>query len=430
MPDFIGLLKQEAMLAEGCTEPIAVAYATSVAAEQLSSSTAGITDIHLLLSANIIKNALGVGIPGTGAVGIEIAAALGAIICKPDKKLELLSDFSSEELLCAQKLVSDGVVRVEQKQTGEQLYIEAIIHTDSHESARAIICRDHTNIVRIDHNDELIFDRPVSVDGTRQAGTHLTLENIYEFANTVDPQDISFLLDCVSPNMRISTEGLSGDYGLQVGKRIAAGTSGRSMLLNNLTLRIMAATAAGSDARMAGCPLSVMSVAGSGNQGIACTVPVIELAGVLGSSDEELSRALAISELVVIHLKEYMGRLSPLCGSGIAGGTGACCGLTYLQGGTLKQIKYAVNNMIGMLQGMICDGAKATCALKIAAGTNAAIQCSTLALADSAPSNLDGIIFDDAEDTIKNIGVLVRDGLRHTDETILSIMLTKQLNQG
>lgn len=429
MPDFIGLLKREVMPAQGCTEPIAVSFAASVASEQLTCDPEDITDIRLLLSANIIKNALGVGIPGTGAVGIEIAAALGAVVRASDKRLEVLADFSADELELARSMVERGVIRVEQKRTDEQLYIEALLATKDGDTSRAIVCRDHTNIVLIEHAGEVLLDKPVSLGGTADHGTGLTIDNIYEFATTAPAADLAFLLDCVPLNTRISDEGLSGSYGLQVGNKIAAGATGRSMLLNNVTLRIMAATAAGSDARMAGCPLSVMTVAGSGNQGIACTVPLIELARMLGSSDEELSRALAISELVVCHMKEYMGRLSPLCGSGIAGGTGSCCGMTYLQGGTLKQIKFAINNMVAMLQGMICDGAKATCALKIAAGTNAAIQCSTLALSDIAPSSLDGIVFDDAEDTLQNIGTFVREGLQHTDETILSIMLTKQLNQ-
>jgi len=429
MPDFIGILKREAMPAQGCTEPIAVAYTVSVASEQLAAAPEDIADIRLLLSANIIKNALGVGIPGTGSVGIEIAAALGAVVRQSDRKLEVLAGFTPNQLALAQQMVEAGRVRVEQKQTDEMLYVEAILTAADGETSRAIVYHDHTNLVNVEHNGEVRLDRPVSLASAGSESTGLTVDNIYEFATTAPAEDLAFLLDCVPLNTRISEEGLKGAYGLQVGNKIAAGSTGRSMLLNNLTLRIMSATAAGSDARMAGCPLSVMSVGGSGNQGIACTVPVIELAHMLGSSDEELSRALAISELVTLHMKEYMGRLSPLCGSGIAGGTGSCCGMTYLQGGTLQEIKYAINNMIAMLQGMICDGAKATCALKIAAGTNAAIQCSTLALSDIAPSSLDGIVFDDAEDTIRSIGTFVREGMQHTDETILSIMLEKQLKK-
>lgn len=426
MVDYIGLLKKEIVPAEGCTEPVAVAYAVSLAAEQLGSE---VTGVNLLLSANIIKNALGVGIPGTGTVGIEIAAALGAVIRQSSKKLEVLQGFNEEQLSEAKRLVEADIVRVGQKQTSEVLYIEAEV-TDGVDTARAIICRDHTNVVRLEKNGDVLLDVPVSVAaGADEPGTGLTVDGIYEFATTVAFEDIEFILDCVPLNTRVSEEGLQNRYGLEVGRRMSAGSNARGVLLNNLSLRLISATAAASDARMGGCPLSVMTCAGSGNQGLASSVPIIELSRALGSTDEDLARALVISDLVVIHIKEYMGRLSPLCGSGIAGGAGACCGMTYLQGGNLPEIKCAINNMLATLQGMICDGAKATCALKIASGTNAAITSSTLALADIQPSSLEGIVFDDAEDTIRNTGKLVREGFSTTDEAILSIMLAKQLEK-
>lgn len=424
MVDFIGLLHKEVVPAEGCTEPIAVAYACAIAAEQLEGAP---TRVDLKLSANIIKNALGVGIPGTGMVGIDIAAALGVVVKQSGKKLEVLSGFTAEQLQDARALVDAGAIHVEQKATPEVLYIECIV-ADGAGTARVVICRDHTNVVRIERNGEVLVDNKMSVgEGDAEGGTGLTLENIYEFATTAPFEDIEFVLDCVELNTRVSEEGLKGGYGLEVGRRVGAGCAGRGALLNNATLRIMSATSAASDARMGGCPLSIMTCAGSGNQGIASSMPIIELSKLLGSSREDLARAIAISFLTVIHIKEYMGRLSPLCGAGIAGGTGACCGMTYLQGGSLKQIKFAVNNMLATLSGMICDGAKATCALKICAGTNAAIQSSTLALADISPTSKDGIIFDDAEETIRNIGRLMREGFAQTDEAILSIMLAKQL---
>ena len=426
MVDYIGLLKKEIVPAQGCTEPVAVAYAVSLAAERLGSTA---TEVRLRLSANIIKNALGVGIPGTGMVGIEIAAALGAVIRQPAKKLEVLQGFTQDQLDEAKALVDAHVVRVEQMQTPENLYIEALL-SGGRDSSRAVVCRDHTNVVRVEKNGEVLLDKPLSVaGGSDDEGTGLTVDGIYEFAVTAPFDDIAFILDCVPLNTRVSEEGLRNSYGLEVGRRMSAGSNARGVLLNNLSLRLISATAAASDARMGGCPLSVMTCAGSGNQGLASSLPVIELARALGSSDEDLARALVISDLVVIHIKEYMGRLSPLCGSGIAGGAGACCGMTYLQGGNLPEIKCAINNMLATLQGMICDGAKATCALKIAAGTNAAITSSTLALADIQPSSLEGIVFADAEDTIRNTGKLVREGFAATDEAILSIMLAKQLEK-
>ena len=425
MVDHIALLKREVVPAQGCTEPIAVAFAASLAAEQLP--TAPLT-IELSLSANIIKNALGVGIPGTGMVGIEIAAALGAVVRNSASKLEVLKGFSSEQLERAKALVAQGAVVVSQNPTSEQLYIDARLVTADGHVARVVVCRDHTNVVRVEKDGEVVLDKPLSLaDTSASGGTGLTVDNIYEFATTVPFDDIAFLLEAVEMNSAVSAEGLARDYGLEVGKRMGQGSSARGQLLNNMALRLIAATAAASDARMGGCTMSVMTCAGSGNQGLASSLPVIELAHVLGSSDEDLARALAISFLLVIHIKEYMGRLSPLCGSGIAGGTGACCGMTYLQGGNLPEVKCAVNNMLATLQGLICDGAKATCALKIAAGTNAAIMSSTLALADIQPSSMDGIVFADAEQTIAHTGKLVSEGFATTDEAILSIMLAKQL---
>ena len=423
MVDCIALLRKEVVPAEGCTEPVAVAYATSIASEQLGGEA---TEIRLKLSANIIKNALGVGIPGTGMVGIEIAAALGAVVRQSAKKLEVLQGFTPSQLDDAKDLVAAHAVHVEQKTTSEALYIEAIL-SDGADTARAIIVRDHTNVVRVEKNGEVLLDEPLSVEeGSSGEGTGLTVDNIWEFATTAKFEDIKFVLGSAPLNTKVSEEGLRGDYGLEVGKRIGAGASGRTALLNQAAIRLMSVTAAASDARMGGCPLSVMTCAGSGNQGIASSMPIVELARMLGSSDEDLARALVISDLIVIHMKEYMGRLSPLCGSGIAGGTGSCCGITYLQGGGLRELKCAINNMVAMLQGMICDGAKSTCALKIAAGTNAAVTCSTLALADIAPTSMDGIIYDDAEETIRSMGDLMR-GFTQTDEAILSIMLAKQL---
>ena len=270
MVDYIGLLKKEVVPAEGCTEPVAVAFAVSLAAEQLGADA---TDVRLKLSANIIKNALGVGIPGTGMVGIEIAAALGAVVKQSAKRLEVLQGFSPEQLAAAKELVEAHVVHVEQKATPEALYIEALL-TDGTDTSRVIVCRDHTNVVRVEKNGEVLVDKPISIGaGDADGGTGLTVDGIYEFATTVPFEDIKFVLDCVPMNTRVSEEGLRNSYGLEVGRRMSAGSNARGVLLNNLSLRLISATAAASDARMGGCPLSVMTCAGSGNQGLASSLP-------------------------------------------------------------------------------------------------------------------------------------------------------------
>ena len=420
--EFIDILNREMVPAEGCTEPIAVAYAVSLAVDTLGETP---KNIDILLSANVIKNALGVGIPGTGKVGIDIAAALGAIIKKPEKKLEILKGFSEEELKKANELISSKKIKVSQKDTKEKLYIEVIAKGENNNS-KVIILKDHTNVVLIEKNGEMILDKEINDASNENVskGSDLTIKSIYEFAVNTPFEEIEFILKAADINSKVSEEGLKGGYGLEVGNKIIENKD-FNLFTNNMANKIIAATAAASDARMDGCTMTIMTTAGSGNQGIACSMPIVETAKALGKSKEDLARALVISNLITIHLKEYMGRLSPLCGAGIAGATGACCGITYLLGGNLTNIKHAVNNMISDIAGMICDGAKSTCALKIATATNAALQCATLAMNNISPSSKDGIVFGDAEDTIRNIEVLVKEGLSNTDNTILNIMLTK-----
>ncbi|MBT9830532.1 serine dehydratase subunit alpha family protein [Clostridium baratii] len=420
--EFIDILNREMVPAEGCTEPIAVAYAVSLAVDTLGETP---KNIDILLSANVIKNALGVGIPGTGKVGIDIAAALGAIIKKPEKKLEILKGFSEEELKKANELISSKKIKVSQKDTKEKLYIEVIAKGENNNS-KVIILKDHTNVVLIEKNGEMILDKEINDVSNENVSksSDLTIKSIYEFAVNTPFEEIEFILKAADINSKVSEEGLKGGYGLEVGNKIIENKD-FNLFTNNMANKIIAATAAASDARMDGCTMTIMTTAGSGNQGIACSMPIVETAKALGKSKEDLARALVISNLITIHLKEYMGRLSPLCGAGIAGATGACCGITYLLGGNLTNIKHAVNNMISDIAGMICDGAKSTCALKIATATNAALQCATLAMNNISPSSKDGIVFGDAEDTIRNIEVLVKEGLSNTDNTILNIMLTK-----
>ncbi|MGJ0960336.1 serine dehydratase subunit alpha family protein [Faecalicoccus pleomorphus] len=419
--NFIDLLKREMVPAQGCTEPIAVAYAASVASKELLPDKI-INSIDLYLSGNIIKNALGVGIPGTGQVGLNIAAALGAVIAKPEKKLEILQGFDAQQLKQAESLLKE--IKIEQKETKEKLYIEVVISGANHK-VKVVIAQTHTNVIYIEKDGRVLFEK--SCDDKDEMGvnrTGLTVENIYRFIETVPFEKISFVLDCVEMNRKVSKEGLKGQYGLKVGNKVNQENS--QMFVDPVTLQILSATCAASDARMDGCPLPIMTTAGSGNQGIACSMPVIKMAEIMKVNDDKLARALALSNLMVIHIKEFMGRLSPLCGAAIAGGTGACCAMTYLQGGNLNQINCAIRNMVASLSGMICDGAKKTCALKIATGTNAALLSSTLALNNISATSQDGIIFDDVEDTVHNIEKLVKEGLKQTDQTILSIMLNKK----
>ncbi len=421
---YLKTLKKEVVPSEGCTEPIAIAYAASIAAEHLKGE---IKEVNIYLSKNVIKNALGVGIPGTGGVGIEIAAALGISIQKSYKKLTILSNFTEDELKKAKEIVDKNIINIKQKNTHKALYIEVELLSETSKS-KVIIEDTHTNVTLIECDDEIIMDNNSEVSEALEEDYKLfKIADIYNFAKEEDFDDIKFILESAKMNEKVSEEGLKGDYGLQVGSKIIQ-KGNFNLFSNDASNKIIAASAAASDARMDGCAMPIMTTAGSGNQGIACSIPVAQTARLLDKSEEELARALVLSNLVTIRIKKHMGRLSPLCGAGIAGATGASCGITYLLGGDLENINYCINNMISDLSGMICDGAKETCALKIATGTNAAIQCANLAMNGISATANDGIVAKDVEETIESIETLIQNGFKNVDDTILNIMLEKKKN--
>ncbi|EGT4140537.1 serine dehydratase subunit alpha family protein [Clostridium perfringens] len=421
---YLKTLKKEVVPSEGCTEPIAIAYAASIAAEHLKGE---IKEVNIYLSKNVIKNALGVGIPGTGGVGIEIAAALGISIQKSYKKLTILSNFTEDELKKAKEIVDKNIINIKQKNTNKALYIEVELLSET-SKAKVIIEDTHTNVTLIECDDEIIMDNNSEASEDLEEDYKLfKIADIYNFAKEVDFDDIKFILESAKMNEKVSEEGLKGDYGLQVGSKIIQ-KGNFNLFSNDASNKIIAASAAASDARMDGCAMPIMTTAGSGNQGIACSIPVAQTARLLDKSEEELARALVLSNLVTIRIKKHMGRLSPLCGAGIAGATGASCGITYLLGGDLENINYCINNMISDLSGMICDGAKETCALKVATGTNAAIQCANLAINGISATANDGIVAKDVEETIESIETLIQNGFKNVDDTILNIMLEKKKN--
>ncbi|MGM8204680.1 L-cysteine desulfidase family protein [Clostridium perfringens] len=421
---YLRTLKKEVVPSEGCTEPIAIAYAASIAAEHLKGE---IKEVNIYLSKNVIKNALGVGIPGTGGVGIEIAAALGISIQKSYKKLTILSNFTEDELKKAKEIVDKNIINIKQKNTNKALYIEVELLSETSKS-KVIIEDTHTNVTLIECDNEIIMDNNSEVSEDLEEDYKLfKIADIYNFAKEADFDDIKFILESAKMNEKVSEEGLKGDYGLQVGSKIIQ-KGNFNLFSNDASNKIIAASAAASDARMDGCAMPIMTTAGSGNQGIACSIPVAQTARLLDKSEEELARALVLSNLVTIRIKKHMGRLSPLCGAGIAGATGASCGITYLLGGNLENINYCINNMISDLSGMICDGAKETCALKIATGTNAAIQCANLAINGISATANDGIVAKDVEETIESIETLIQNGFKNVDDTILNIMLEKKKN--
>lgn len=421
MKSLIQIMKNEIVCALGCTEPSAVALAVAKARETLNEE---VDYLEISVSANILKNAMNVGIPKTNLRGIDVAAALGCIAGKSYYGLEVLKDVTEEDILLAQKMISENKIKILLKDCEEKLYIQAkCFH--KHKSAEAIIQKYHTNISSVCRNDEVIYLKSDAQEEADEGGAYnLTLKEIYQFISNVDVKKLSFLKEVIDVNYRIAKEGLEKEYGMGVGKHLYDQKIKNSGI--DFQTYLVAHTAAAADARMAGCTLPVMATTGSGNQGITASVPVIAASELLACSEEKKYRALALSELVTIHVKDYIGKLSALCGCAIAASIGTACALTYLMGGNYKNIEYAVKNMIADISGLICDGAKAGCALKIATSVSGAIQCACLAIEAVEVPNKDGIICEDVEKTIKNLGNLGNEGMIITDHVILNMMLANR----
>ncbi len=419
--EIIGIMKREIVCALGCTEPSAVALAVAKARETLGEEP---EKILLHVSGNILKNAMNVGIPGTNLKGIETAAALGSVAGKAEYGLEVLKGVEEDHIRQAQEMIQQGRLEIQLKDCEEKLYIEAkCIKGDR--SAEAVIERYHTNFVNVCKNDRVIYFKDKEESAEEISGTyHLTLERIWEFVQQCGMEQLSFLKEVIEVNSRIAEEGLRGEYGMGVGKHLAE--RGKRETETDFQTYVVSYVSAAADARMAGCALPVMATTGSGNQGLTASLPVIAAAGWLKCSEEELYRGLALSELVTIHVKEYIGKLSALCGCAIAASIGSACGITYLLGGQYKNIEYAVKNMVADISGLICDGAKAGCALKIATSVSGAIQCAYLALEGVEAPERDGIVCESVEDTICNLGNLGNNGMRVTDHVILDMMLAKE----
>ncbi len=427
---YIKLLKQEVKPALGCTEPIAVALAATKAVELLGAKPEKVT---VLVSANILKNGMGVGIPGTGMVGLDIAVALGMVCGNSEYGLEVLKEVTLESVDKARALVNEGLISIAVADNDDKLYVEAICKLGD-DTSTVIIKGKHDNIVYVAKNNDISLDKRDSggddneddnVKDMRDYG--LSVRYIYNFAINEPYENIKFILESAAVNRRLSAEGVTYNYGLKVGKTIL-NNMGTETIGNGIMSYAMGMTAAASDARMAGCILPAMSNTGSGNQGITVTMPVVATAEKLGADRDKLARALVISHLTAIHIKSYLGRLSALCGCVVAS-TGSSCGIVYLMGGGYDQFTYAIKNMIGNITGMVCDGAKVGCALKVSSGVSSAVQSALLAMDDICISENDGIIESDIEKTIFNLGKLAILGMQTTDDIMLDIMMKKKKNQ-
>ena len=406
---FLDILKEELIPAGGCTEPIAIAYTAAVARKTLGCRP---EHMDVYASGNLIKNAKGVYIPNGGELrGVDAAAILGALGGNADRMLEVLLDLPDGVLDETQALMQQNYCKVHVIQGSEALHLIVNVQADG-QTAEVELKNAHTHIVRIEKNGESVFR--AEEDGTQDGFTDhscLTVEKIVDFANTCDLADIEPTLqkqiDC---NMQIAEEGLNNCWGVNVGK----------LYYENGKL-LQAYAAAASDARMSGCNLPVVIVSGSGNQGATASLPVIVYAEKHGCSREQMLRALALSDLIAIHLKSGIGRLSAYCGA-VCAATGAGCAMTYLDGGTLEQIDQTITNSIATSSGMVCDGAKPSCAAKIATSLESAIMAHDLAMANRAFQSGEGIVMDNVEQTIDAVGCVASQGMHITDQVILNLM--------
>jgi L-cysteine desulfidase len=420
--EIIALIKHEVTPAIGCTEPVAVALAVAKAKEVLGVLP---DKIEVFLSTNMLKNAMGVGIPGTGMVGLPIAIALGALIGKSEYKLQVLKDVTPATLELGKKMINEKIINVFLKhKISEKLYIE-INAKSANEKVQVIISRDHTRFSHIEKNGEILLHLNDETDGTasQEKTVNLSFNKVCDLALESPIEELRFILQTAVMNKAASNESMKGQYGHSVAQTVSHGSQ-QNIMGNTIFTRMLSVTAAACDARMAGAMFPVMSNSGSGNQGIAATLPVSVFAEETGKSEDELIRALALSHLMTIYIKQSLGRLSGLCGA-IVAATGSACGITYLMGGTREQIAYSIKNMIGNITGMICDGAKPSCALKVSNGVSTATLSALMAIDNKVVTSIEGITDEDVDKTILNLTKIGSEGMNETDRMVLEIMTTK-----
>lgn len=418
--DYINVLKEELIPAMGCTEPIAIAYAGAIAREHLGCLP---ERVEIEVSGNIIKNVKSVIVPNTGGLrGIEVAAAAGIVAGDAAKELKVISEVSTEAVAVIHKFLESTPITVNFSDSKKIFDIMITVYGNGH-SAYVRICEFHTNIVEIREDDKYVLQKDIAVEdslGFTDRG-FMNVQEIIEFADTARIEDVKDILDLqIECNVNISEEGLAGDYGANIGKVLL-----KTYGTDDVKIRAKAKAAAGSDARMNGCEMPVVINSGSGNQGITASIPVIEYAKELGVSDEKRYRALLVSNLITIHLKSGIGRLSAYCGA-VSAGCASGAGIAYLYGGGVDEVSHTIVNSLAITSGIICDGAKASCAAKIATAIDAGILCYNMYKEGQQFYGGDGIVSKGVENTIKNVGQLAKEGMATTDQEILKIMTKTQ----
>lgn len=422
--EILALIKREVAPAIGCTEPMCVALCVAYATEALGGEP---ESIQVGLSANVLKNAMGVGIPGTGMVGLPIAIALGALVGKSSYQLEVLHDCTPEAVEQGKKLIENGIINITlEKEVCDNLYVDVVCKRGSHRS-EAIIAHEHTRLVYLCCDNNLLLDERSSLQGKSVGETDndLTLRQVFNFATRTSIDKLEFINEARILNEKAAEEALKGNFGHELGKTLSR-PLGKGIMGDSIFCHILSVTSCACDARMAGAMIPVMSNSGSGNQGIAATLPVVVFARENHNTEEELTRALILSHLTAIYIKQSLGRLSALCGCVVAS-TGSSCGITYLMGGHYEQVAYSVKNMIANLAGMVCDGAKPSCALKVSSGVSTAVLSAMLAIQNKFVTNVEGLIEDDVDRCIRNLTLVGAKGMQETDRMVLDIMTHKRL---
>ncbi len=418
----IALIQREVVPAVGCTEPIAVALCTARATETLGQRPEKIT---VMLSANILKNAMGVGIPGTGMIGLPIAIALGAIVGRSEYELEVIKDVTPETLEEGKAYVDEKRIDIRLKAgITEKLYIDVVCEAAG-SKAEAVISGSHTNFVYISRDGETLLDvKNTGCEDGDNGDPELCMRTVYDFATTTPVDEIAFILKTRQYNLKAADESVKGNFGHCLGKTIDRPLS-HGIFGNSIFSHILSKTASACDARKGGAMIPVMSNSGSGNQGICATNPVAVYAMENENTEEELIRALTLSHLTAIYIKQSLGKLSAVCGCVVAS-IGSSCGITYLMGGDYNRVCNSVKNMIANLTGMICDGAKPSCSLKIASGVSTALLSSLLAIEGRCVTAVEGIIDNDVDRSIRNLTRIGSETMNQTDEMVLDIMTHKQ----
>lgn len=421
--DIISLINREVVPAIGCTEPAAVSLAVAKATEILGEIP---ESISVGLSGNMLKNAMGVGIPGTGMIGLPIAIALGALIGKSEYGLEVLRDVTPEAVEKGKEYIAQDKIHISLSQdTPSNLYIDVKVQNAKGDNARTVISTLHTNFIEISKNGEILLKSDAVANDSNEnenENVDLNMATVWEFATESPLEELSFILKARDLNKAASEVGMKEKYGHSLGHMVK--NKGKLYFGEGYLSEMISATSAACDARMGGATVPVMSNSGSGNQGITATMPVVSFAESINADEEELARALILSHLTSIYIKQNLGRLSALCGCVVAS-TGASSALVYLMGGGYDEVCAAVKNMVANLTGMICDGAKPSCSMKISSGVSTAMMSALLAMQGRCVTQAEGIVHDDVDRTIHNLTSIGKDAMTATDLHVLQIMTCK-----